>query len=265
MNRVFTKHVPVICLLILSHFTSCKKGERAAEIDEKIIPPVVQPSAKILIPIQLGTGKSGMQISYTADLSIAKIEYGNGTSMLMTYNAAGQPLTLQRYKGAALISSTDYDFNEKGQVIQGSMAVVKGNNYTETGYYTLSYNSLNQPSEINYYDMNDRLTDKLKKSYNEAGNLIGEKGNTEEAKLDYDTKNGLFKHAGYLWLLTLEKEDNLFLSARNNLQQCNFPLKPEKNQTFSYSYNSDNYPETISSTVNGINNTLKVIYKQVKN
>jgi hypothetical protein len=250
--------------IVLLGFTGCKKGDGATETPGEIIPPVVEAGAKVLVPVQIGTGKSKMVISYTDGLAFSKIEYGDGKSIVIKYNEAGKPLGLQRFKDDKLVSATDYVLNDKGRVVRGEMAIMKTNHYVLMGHYDLKYNDMDQMTGIDYVDLNDRQVDKQDKRYDAGGNLIGEKGVTTDFIYSYDLKNGLFKHVNYTWLLTIEKDNILFLSGVNNVKDCTDVLSSGNDQGFSYVYNVDGYPEVINTTTNGTKNSVKVVYKEIR-
>jgi len=207
------KSLFLVLSIVLMGFTGCKKGDGAVETPGKIIPPVVEAGVKVLIPVQVGAGKSKMVISYTDGLAFSKVEYGDGGSIVIEYNETGKPLGLQRFKDDKLVSATDYVLDDKGRVIRGEMAVMKANRYVLMGHYDLRYNDINQMIGVDYVDLNDRQVDKQDKRYDAGGNLIGEKGGTADFIYGYDLKNGLFKYVNYAWLLTIEKDNSLFLSA----------------------------------------------------
>ncbi|KIO78754.1 hypothetical protein TH53_01260 [Pedobacter lusitanus] len=253
-------------LVTIVLFMGCKKNDSPAETTGEVIPPVIDVGTKILVPVQLGTGKSKMVISYTEGLAVSKIEYGDGKSIVLTYTKDGKPFDLQRYKNDVLVSYTSYSLDEKGRVKKGKTAVVKKDEYISTGYYELKYNSDNQITGIHNFDINNHQAGEQERWFNEAGNLSGEKAGIAGPALNYsyDLKNGLFKHVRYVWLLTIEKDNSLFLSGVNNIRFCNNPSAPEDEQNFSYEYNTDGYPDMITTTVREGKSSAKVIYREIK-
>ncbi|MGY0037893.1 hypothetical protein [Pedobacter sp. NJ-S-72] len=152
-------------------FTGCKKGEGSIENPGKIIPPVVEVGTKLLVPVQIGTGKSKMVISYTDGLALSKVEFGDGRSIVINYTKTGKPMGLQRFKDDKLVSATDYRLDEKERVISGEMAVMKADRYVLVGRYDLRYNSLDQVIGVDYVDLNDRQVDQQEKKYDAVNNL----------------------------------------------------------------------------------------------
>jgi len=248
--------------IVLFCFTGCKKGEAGSP--EQVIPPVVEAGTKVMVPVQIGTGKSKMVISYTNGLAFSKIEFGDGRSIEMTYTKIGKPSGLQSFKDDKLVSATDYVLDEKGRVTEGIMAVMKGDRYVLTGRYELRYNSADQVVGTDYIDLNDQQLDRQEKRYDTAGNLISEKGSMFNFTYNYDLKNGLFKYVNYAWILAIEKENIFFLSWINNVKSFTNVLNPQDDQLFSYVYNAYGYPEVIHTTENGSKSTAKVIYKEIR-
>lgn len=258
-----------ISLILLLGITGCKKKDGAVQ-DSGIIPPIVEVGIRKLIPVQLGTGKSKVVISYTQQSAIQKIIHEDGRTLVITYDQTGKPIELERFKNEEPVSGTSYDLDEKGRVISGTAYKIKGNSYVQNGTYELDYNTENQVIKVSYFDINNRKIAEQEKSYHATGSLSADKGGTLSLGYNYDLKNGMFKQSSYTWLLQLEKENNLFpaemqlfLSGINNIQLCNNLLSPGMQQSFSYIFNKDGYPETINATVDGVKSSVKVVYKEL--
>ncbi|QNK63178.1 hypothetical protein H7F33_01245 [Pedobacter sp. PAMC26386] len=256
----------LVWLLLIAGLTGCKKEEKKEGAPEKIIPPVVEAGNKKLIPVQLGTGKTKMVISYTEQMAFSKIEYGDGRKIEFTYDKQGKPFEVLRFRNDEAVSSTSYGLDENGQVIKAKMFTIKGDRFLFAGSYELRYNALNKPAGISYFNAEDNLLDKQERLYDEGGNLTSEKGGIKNSAsvYSYDLKNGLFKQVNYAWLLTLEKENSLFHSGINNLLSYSNPSVPAIEQSFSYEYNANNYPEVINAVVNGLKTSAKVVYKEIR-
>lgn len=258
-----------ISLMLLLGFQGCKKKDGAVQNSE-IIPPIAEVGTRKLLPVQLGTGKSKVVISYTLQSAIQKVTHEDGRMLVVTYDQTGKPIELERFKNDEPVSGTSYELDEKGRVISGTTYKIKGNNYSQTGTYELDYNTENQVIKANYFDINNRKIAEQEKSYDATGNLSADKGGTLSLSYEYDLKNGLFKQSSYTWLLQLEKENNffpagmhLFLSGTNNIQLCNNLLSADMQQSFSYIFNKDGYPETINATIDGVKSAVKVVYKEL--
>lgn len=260
--------VLLICLLL---DTGCKKDKASPEIEKVIIPaepPVVSPPIeKMWIPIRLNTGKSSIVFSYSASQALTKIDYGNGDRTEMSYNKEGNPDELARYTNKQLVYLIGYSYDKEGNLSKASMATVTNKGVEQPkGYYSIKYNAGRQPLVITYYANDHKIIAENQQIFSGSGNLLSENNNlnTILASYAYDTKNGLFKQVKYAWLFALEKEHPLFLSVANNISTLNLSSKTTDKQTFSYTYNSDQYPETIKTVANELNTSTQVLYQEVK-
>ncbi|WP_158795408.1 hypothetical protein [Pedobacter sp. L105] len=264
--KVHRKNLPLYLFIAISITTACKKDKTPVQKTSVAIPPNIPVPEKAYIPTQLESGKSKMVFSYTSNLSLSKIDYTGGDSVVLNYTADGKPLNFLRYKNKKLIYSSEYSLDQTGIVISAAQFTLEDENSYAIGSYNLIYNTASQLTAISYYSTKDQLLNEQQKTYTTSGNLLSDDSTSPGLSLSYqyDDKNGLFKNVNYAWLFAVEKENRLLLSVINNIQQCNYTLMPDSNQTFSYAYNADKYPETIISTSNGISSTFKVTYKQVK-
>lgn len=264
--KIKMKSIQLFLLAGLSLAAGCKKDKTGIENASAAIPPVINHGEKKFIPVQIGTNDPKTLFSYTSARSLSKIEYKDGKSTVMNYDQDGRPLALLRYQGSKLISSTEYQLDKNGVVNRGDQFAVTGTKYKNTGYYILTYNARGQLTGIGYYDTDDNLTGTQQKNYDAAGNLVSEQSSLAALELNYtyDDRKGIFSNVKYAWLFAAEKESGLFLSVINNIRNCDVPKKPADNMSFNYIYNSDRYPETISTTIQGKTTNDKVIYKQIE-
>jgi len=259
------KKTAILLVLTLTNFTvACKKNAdektKAPEVDKPV--PVIE--EKLLLPVQLGSGNSKIILSYLDNQSISKVEYADGKTTVIRYNTSGKPVALMKYKDDELYAETDYRYDQNGLLTKGTKTSVSGSDFHATGYFTLTYSN-SQLANISYFNVDDKLTDTQQKTYNSTGALVTDKSNTASLMVNYayDEKNGLFKQANYGWLLALEQENPLFLSYASNITTVSYPMKAEMSATYSYAYNTSNYPETITITQNGKNTAYKVSYKEI--
>lgn len=264
--KIHMKALIMILFAGLSLLAGCKKEKTGPEDKSAAIVPVVNDQEKKFIPVQIGTNDQKTLFSYTTAHSLSKIEYKDGKNTVLSYDPDGRPMAFMRYQGSKLISSTEYQLDQNGLVIKGDQFMLSGNKYKATGYYTLTYNTGGQLTGISYYDIHDNLTGIQQKEYDAAGNLVLEKSSSADLTLSYsyDDRKGMFKNVNYAWLFAAEKESDFFLSVNHNIRACNYPQKPADNRSFSYIYNADQYPETISSDLQGKTTNDKVIYKQIE-
>jgi|GEM_PF-2512776 len=265
--RVPGKNTLLLFLLFEVSFTmACKKDKQPSKTILVEVPPEIEVPQKNYIPIQLGSGRSQMKLSYTSNHSISKIEYADGSSTVMSYTTDGKPFGLSRYNGKTLVFSNEYILDKNGIVVSVYQYILNEQGFNAIGHYDMTYNTQQQLIAVSYYDRYDKLLSDQHRTYDAIGNLTSEKSNSAELTTDYlyDDKNGLFKNVKYAWLLSVEKENKLFLSVLNNIRQCNYSLMPDSNQNFSYIYNINKYPETVSSTAKGITSSIAVTYLAIE-
>jgi hypothetical protein len=245
---------------------ACKKDNTQTKKITEVNPPVPNQPANKLIPVQMGTGKSKMTFSYTADYSLSKVVYGDGTSAVMEFTTGGVPSYIAHYDGTEASSLTQYKLDNENRIISGKTFNIVDDQYTMTGMFRISYQSNSQISMISYYSSEEKLLVTENRVYAGNGNLIREQNNTGTvmANYAYDDKNGLFKNVQYGWLFAIEEQNKLFQSGPNNISSCSYPLAAANNLMISYTYNQDNYPETINTQVGGTKLNYKVTYKAIK-
>jgi len=261
--KIYLKILPAFLALGCCMPMACKKAESQTEKIGVVTPPVIsKPEAKLL-PLQMGTGKSKMTFSYTSGHALSKIDYGDGTSSVLEFTATGSPSLLTHALGNEIVAYTQFKLDNSGRVIKGSSYTIAGNKDVFAGMFSVTYQSDSKISEISHYDSKQILLSTDKRIYADNGNLIMEQGvaGVVSANYSYDDKNGLFKNVGFAWLFAIEEQNMLFLSGLNNISSCGYPLKSLNNQSFSYTYNEDGYPESVKFPVNGVATSYKVSYK----
>lgn len=264
--KIKIKPFKMLLFLGMSLVMGCKKDKTGPENESVGILPVVHEQEKKFLPVQIGTNDPKTLFSYTPDHSLSKIVYKDGKSTVLSYNLNGKPVAFMRYQGSKLISSTEYQLDQNGLIIEGDQFALSGNKLKAFRYYKPTYNASGQLTAISYYDNDDNLTGTEQKEYDTAGNLVLEKSSSAQQALSYsyDDRKGIFKNVNYAWLFAVEKESGFFLSVTHNIRACNNSQNPADNQSFSYIYNTDQYPETISSAVQGKTTNDKVVYKQIE-
>jgi len=259
--KIHNRHLSILILSGLFFFISCKKDKAVPKNNLAIPAPELPQEPGIYIPAKLVTGKSNMIFSYTATAALSKVNYENGDSTVLKFNADGKPVEFRRYEDGKLVADTYYSRNANGFVIKAQMYLVTGKDQVKSGSYSVAYDSGGQITGVSYYDKNNRLLEEQQYGYSLSGNLAAQKSIVLNANYSYDLKNGLFKHVGYAWLFALEKESCLFLSAINNIQECSYPQETASNQLLSYIYNTAGYPTTITITALGVTTATKVTYQ----
>ncbi len=177
--------------------------------------------------------------TYTGDL-ITKIEYFDDTILdaqdLFTYNSNGK---LIEYRDINLLVDVEfrftYTYNTNGTVTAQQYQGTVGN--TSPVFSPDIYTFTN-----------------------------GELTNTNSGSITYDSKNNPFKNVtGYQEIITPEFLDDYLIAFGRNQNMTSFSVGTSTTEgTFSsYTYNSDNYPVTSTTTANfstGFNGTVNVQY-----
>jgi len=262
-------HINIVAFCLLtgcSVIPSCKKGEPQTKTTPDVGSPGGAGQEKALIPLQMGTGKSKVTFSYTADNSLSKVEYGDGTSTVLEYNTSGKPSALMKYQGSELLSFTQYSLDKDGLVTNSMKYLVRDNFYEFDGHDVFNFDTALRLNKISHYNRLNVLTNTIQSFYSATGNMIMDQNSMDMLSTEYlyDDKNGLFKNVRYAWLFAAEDGNNFFLCGINNVRSCSYALKPVLNQSFSYTYNADNYPATVTAVSNGVTISSKITYRQAK-
>lgn len=265
--KIQLKNLLFALALGLSMLLSCKKNEHIIDVKtekpEVIIPPVTELPAKELLPLQFKSGQSTMIFKYKDDHSLSSIAYSSKTRTDLLYSTTGKLIGLQHFDGGQLVSTTELTTDKNGLIILAEHILMEDDQYKPTGYYSLEYNALQQISTISYYDQFNKLINKQQRNYNPSGKLDNTSWSQPGMNVNftYDDKNGIFKNLSIAWLFAIEKSDLLFNSGVNNITASTNLLDPDSDQTFRYTYNKDNYPETITSTIKGKASNIQVTYQ----
>lgn len=265
--KVYTKSAVFLLLAIIGLTAGCKKSNAVLEKTIEVLPPETGSPQKTYLPTQMGTGTTKMQFTYTADQNLTKVQYGDGNIDVLTYNTGGKPSFFEQYTGTKLVHYTEYTLSNDGLVIRGDQFIVdKQKNMVGIGFFTLAYDNSKHLTSISYFDNGEALIGIQQRTYTSAGNLNSEKNSGGDliSSYLYDDQNGLFKNVNYAWLFAIEKGNSLFLSEVNNVRTYTNLLTPATSQNFTYVYNSNRYPDVISSTTNEKTESSAVTYKQIE-
>jgi hypothetical protein len=270
MNMKVRSKILLLSLgLGLSILLACKKNETINEPEPEgpivVIPPDSEVPERKLIPTQLKSGQTTITFSYNGDHKLLAINYDQKTSTEISYSAQGKLNGIIYYKNDEMTGVTQLSFNKDGLCVQADHILINDDAYVPTGYYKLGYNNAQQVVSISYFNEFNKPVNQQQRNYSATGNLDYDTWNLPDfnIKYSYDDKNGIFKNVNMALILALEKENPLFDCILNNKLQSTNSLYPDNNQLFSYTYNKDKYPETITSTLNGKVSTTKVTYEAI--
>ncbi|WP_316793983.1 hypothetical protein [Pedobacter frigoris] len=251
----------VIIYLLSLLIISCKKSKSFKT--DPIQPPADQPAQKIFLPVKLESDKLAIYLKYQ-DNNLTEIENSDGYKSQITYKNE-LPIKLRRFKYDKPISFSEYSFSDAMKTKISSFDE-DGNLLTPTGHRLLTKNSANQIATISYFGADKKLFKEQILTY-AASNLSDVSTNDVTSSLttnfsySYDSKNGIFKSIKHAQLLFLETGYDFFTHAINN--PLSYNSNTEKT-TYTYKYNSENYPSELTITKNNKSQTYKITYKEIK-
>lgn len=259
------RHATLVALLLV---LACKKNRTAKTELIAPEPPVI---TKTFIPIKLeGTGLM-INLKYKENTTLlTEISEAGGVKTIITYTEEEYPFSLEKYKNDILFYKTYYIREDKKNINKVLMFEYKNlqNNYTPIGSYTLSYNELQQPHTIQYYNKSNQPTDTQIRSYTSSGNLsavnaTNSLGFTNVDTYTFDQKYGISSSISYTRLFALELEHWFLKYMVNNLISYQNQKFPAENTDFSYEYNVDGYPSKMIITKNKNVQSIKITYKSI--
>ncbi|MFP5079626.1 hypothetical protein [Pedobacter sp. JCM 36344] len=262
--------ISFIGLLLL--FVSCKKMKPSrtppttvTEEEKPVV--VVPPKKKKMLPIRLTTTSLTVDLIYMENSAlITAVKLSSGTNFLITY--AGKVLKkIQKYKDNLYVQSVDYLITD-GQIVRASRFDMTEQRSTPTEKYYLLHNAKLQINNIKTYGVNGSLLSDNTLEYKEDGNLTNSHFNTRNSisiySYSYDTKNGIFQSVPFCQLLRLEINEAFLNQGINNVLTLSNQKLVKENVMYDYQYGSDDYPTEIRITNNGLSQTYKVTYIELK-
>ncbi|SDJ90964.1 hypothetical protein SAMN04487898_10527 [Pedobacter sp. ok626] len=262
------KHHHFAALFALLFVLACKKSRNTKiEIPEPE-PPVI---IKTLVPIKLEAAGLIINLKYKENTTLlTEISEGEGsTKTVITYNAAQYPIALEKYKSSKLFYKVNYRLEDKKVINKVLIFDYKEllHTYTPRGYYTISYNDLQQLSSLHYYNNSDNLIEA--QSYIKSGNLstvttTNDSGFTNIHTYTFDQKKGIASSISYAQLFTIESEHWFLSYYLNNLLNYRNQKSPSENTDFSYEYNTDGYPSKMMISKDKNTQSIKITYKSIE-
>ncbi|TCC96449.1 hypothetical protein [Pedobacter hiemivivus] len=263
------KHYHFSALFALLLVLACKKNQNTKI---EIIAPEPPAVIKKFIPIKLEGSGLIINLKYMENTTLlTEISEAAGVKALIIYDADQYPSILEKYQRDKLIYKTYYRKEDKKTINKMLMFDYNDlqHNFSPIGFYTLSYNNLQQVSTINYYNKSDQLTDTHIQSYTTSGNLstvnaTNNLGSTNVHTYIFDQKNGIASNIRYTQLLAFEFEHWFLSYCINNLLNYRNQKFPLENVDFSYEYNADGYPSKMIITKNKSIQSIKITYKSIE-
>ncbi|WEK20558.1 MAG: hypothetical protein P0Y49_05330 [Candidatus Pedobacter colombiensis] len=266
-NLKHYRFVPLIALLLV---LACKKNRTSKiEIPEPEPPHVT----KTLIPIKFEATGLTINLKYKENTPLlTEISDAAGAKTLFTYTSDQYLSKIEKYNNGKLFYVGYYQKKDDEKMI--SKVVLFNyddlkNNYTPKGFYTLTYNLLQQLSTIQYYNNANNLIDTRSQFYTTAKNLsevdmIDNSGSINVNTYTFDQKKGIASNMDHAQLFALESEHWFLICSGNNLLSYRNQKSPLENTDFSYEYNGDGYPSKMTITKNKNTQQIKITYKSIE-
>jgi len=262
--KMLKKRMLIIVILAVSTGLSCKKEKSENDLTPAVIEPGKEEQGAEFLPVKIGSGNTSQLFSYSNGNYLTKIEYGDGSFAVLTYDASKQPLSFQLLKGNVLSHESEYVLNATGQVVRINQYKVSGASISPDGYCLLEYNIAGQLVKLSDYSQAKKLINERIRTYTVSGNLLSESSTSthETATYNFDEKEAIFKHVAHADLFALGTGDQLLTSALNNITNRKTAENGSSDQSYSYVYNKTGYPQSISYKKGTVTvSNAKVVYQ----
>ena len=117
----------------------------------------------------------------------------------------------------------------------------------DDGDTELSYNANRQLTSVKYITITGNTYEE-KFEYNVAGNIAKYIFVNETFNLEYDFNNGAFKGVKNFHLIYIDEGGLEFFLTQNNLIKLVNPADASNNESYTYEYNTDEYPVKINAS-----------------
>lgn len=213
-------------------FTSCDKNDDNNPTEEGTVDVT-----KMYLPSKIVSDDYTTTYTYNNKGQVTKITESDGYEYTFTYNGN----QLVEVVSIDEVYKTTYTFTQSGTKLTLNMkGEFNGQTQTDTEELTLDSkgNLINDGYFTYSYDANGNITKMTS-------------DDSEEVKLTFDAKNGIFKNLNLpKWVSTyiLENQTNLVNNAVSiNYEDSDFP-EDNFTGTVKYDYNADNYPVKMEAT-----------------
>ncbi|MGY4384773.1 hypothetical protein ACVWYN_001807 [Pedobacter sp. UYP24] len=264
------KRLPFLTLiLIVLISTACKKIktpviEPKPATEEPESKPN-EPTKKILVPVKFESAALTLEIKYTENIPlISELTFSSGIKYVFKYSNQ-IPVKLDRYLNGTKNYSADYLISN-GIITRVSQFEIFPSQSNPLEKYYLEYNSRNQISVIKNHAVSNVLIQTRTLSYGSDGNLTSlfvEKTDKTNFLYTYDTKSGIFSSVKFAQVLQLELPYQFLTSGPNNLIRFSGGKKSD-DRDYTYTYNTDNYPASLTLKTQSGTQTFKISYIELK-
>lgn len=253
------KNTLLLIIITATVVPGCKK----MTVEELPEPPIVKKNN--LVPIKIETKTQLIELKYLENTRLLS-EIQNittGKKEILQYSKDHVLSGLDTYENNRLVYTSDYFRDAERRIYMVTQFKVNEAVLTPLGYLTLKYNTQNQVVKITSYSTRDVMTGNQIMEYDENANLISIVKDfplpAVKSNFSYDLKNAMFKNVQDLQLLSVQSQYLFFKSVKNNL----LVGSGEKNYSFTYIYDTNNYPEQIILNEQNVKTTYKVTYQQL--
>ncbi len=253
-------------LFFIPLFIICVSCKKLPNRETETVPPEEIGSKKILIPVKIKSDKLTLTLDYQpGTASLTKISSTDKSQILITY----KPIyyRVEQFKDNVLYHYADFLLSDNRTTRVHSFDSF-GRVDVPTGNYTLGYNSADQLVNIKDYNAANEFILESVMSYSNVGNLselklTDNQGKTNVVEYAYDDKNGIFKNVKHSQLLFLEIAYPFLCPGSNNWLSCKNTKVPKEQVTYSYSYNTDDYPSRMVMEDSKGKQTFDITYAEL--
>jgi hypothetical protein len=272
MQSKLTCLIQIITLSCICNFACTKKNSPApgpTPSPTKEVPVVQPPVAeKSYVPVKLEAESNMITLKYLGNtMNVSEIENSDGTKELYMYNDKEQLKEYDRYDKTDRTYVVNYIRDQDGYAIKGNQFKAESNGtvLTPIGYYKIEYTADRKISKVNWYDNSNKLLSEATRTYSDDGtNLKITTTGQNAGVVDYtfDTKKAWCSRINYNQVLAIESLPGLLLSNAGNITKSVSSTSDTQSKTYTYTYNSENYPTSwIETDVKGSKKTIKVSYQ----
>lgn len=261
-----------LCCILLSY--SCSKNEGLPDPAKKQEKPKdpekpAPPANSVLVPATIKSQNLLMTFKYEAESNLlTELVQSDGWITKFLYRKDGTPMEQEYYKENKLQQKISYVLNKEGLVEKILLFDKSGS--TSTGSYFLVQDEEKRTTQLRKLDPRGKLVEEENISYNLQGNIVSvmvtSNGNTTAMTSTYDEHPGIYRNIPYFQLLFLiqpQVQSRAIYGNNNPLRLDYLPLSVTSS-SFTYEYNSNDYPLNLNITKEKNTETLKITYKTIK-
>ncbi|WP_316747299.1 hypothetical protein [Pedobacter gandavensis] len=272
-TRLQPLYLVVLCLVLLSN--GCQKNKQTpanpAKDKENVKDPEKPvPTPKVMmVPSRISSAELNIEFKYEGETTrLTEIIQSDGNQTKFLYHPDGTPAKYEQYKNNNIQQIIDYKTNIEGQIHK---IFLFDHKYNTQGSRTIGYDEKKRINQLKKYDIYNKFSEEESISYDDLGNVISttvtNNNKTTTMSAVYDTKAGIYQHIPHVQLLFLThlplQHPRIFFPKTNPLRIDYLPLNTS-GSTYTYEYNSNNYPSSLVVKQGSSIKTMKITYKTIK-